>query len=229
MTSISDVYKPGAGALVVLLNDQIFNTSGTWVKPAGPFADDDMALIEMWGGGGSGAGSGTDAASGGFAGAYVRFAVPISQLSATMAVVVGAGGASVTATSGVVNGNPGGDTSFAGEVARGGPGGRGDLATIARDIYLSKPSLTYSSGNGGGYGGASGFSTPAQTSVYGGNGGDAFTASSGVGTGGNGQAPGGGGGMAKNNGSTSGAGATGRVRVRILRGLNQFEISEGPL
>lgn len=96
---------------------QTFNASGTWTKPSG-FSSDAFAVIEAWGGGGSGAkGSFGD---GGGGGACVRKTVPLSSLSSTETVTIGAGGASVSSSGA---GNNGGDTTFGSHVTS--YGGRG--------------------------------------------------------------------------------------------------------
>lgn len=222
--NLSDIFVAGAGATVTVLNDQTFNSSGTWTKPTGTkYLPDDMALIELWGGGGGGSNSGASgtAAAGGAGGDYVRFVVPVSSLAATQAVSVGAGGA------GAAIGVAGGDTSFAGVVASGGAPGIGlAAADILASLSLTIAGTTlYTPGRGGSIG-ASITLAPGK-SVYGGTGGAAATS----GTAGNGTAPGGGGGSTRSSGTgnVGGNGAPGRVRVRIMRGLNQFEISEGPL
>lgn len=235
MTNLSDVYVAGAGASVTVLNDQTFNSSGTWTKPTGiQYAPDDMALIELWGGGGGGAigaSSGGWITTGGAGGSYVRHAVPVSSLAATQAVAIGGGGAG-----GAASGAPGGDTSFAGRTAHGGTGGvQYSAAQAVYDYGLNGyngvlGTTLYTPGAGGWGTSAAGLLYPGRKSIYGGSGGDATNAN--PGSGGNGQAPGGGGGVNRSwapSGIKGGDGAPGRVRVRILRGLNQWEISEGPL
>lgn len=100
---------------------QEFTENGTWIKPF----NKTMALVEMWGAGGSGASreSGTSPrlASGGAGGAYTSFLIPLSLVDLNEAVVVGEGGEGV---SGNNNGNPGGESSVFGVTAGGGQGGR---------------------------------------------------------------------------------------------------------
>lgn len=227
--NISERFIANAGATVEVLDDQTFNSSGTWTKPTGiQFAPTDMALVEMWGGGQGGArrnDSGVYAA-GGFGGDYVRFVVPVSSLANTQPVVVGAGGAGgAGAAAAGASGGRGGDSSFAGCTATGGflGGFYGSSAAQFHSLVAAHyTSRVYSAGAGGSV--ADGDRYPPVPSAVGGSGG-AAAASTGAGAAG--QAPGGGGGAST--GSTGGAGAKGRVRVRIMRGLNQFEIAEGPL
>lgn len=233
--NLSDIFVAGAGASVTVLNDQTFDSSGTWRKPTGiQYAPDDMALIELWGGGGGAPSLGNTTGgwiiTGGAGGSYIRHAVPVSTLAATQAVVVGAGGA------GGSHGTNGGDSSFAGIVALGGNGGVRYSADQAVYDYglngynVAAGATLYTPGTGGWVTSASATLFPGRKSVFGGNGGAAGNVSGGKAE--SGQAPGGGGG-ANRNGNTSptagGDGATGRVRIRILRGLNQWEIAGGPL
>lgn len=107
---------------------QEFSTAGgpfTWTKPS----KGNVALIEVWAGGGSGGRTGASENGGaGGGGGYVRRFMPLSLLGATEAVTVGAGGAA--RTSGDLNGNPGGSTSFGSHaVAYGGGGGGGTGST----------------------------------------------------------------------------------------------------
>lgn len=226
--NLSDLYAAGAASNVTILDTQTFDTSGTWTKPTSiAFAPDDMALIELWGGGGAGSSGTTSAgnytALGGGGGSYLRIAVLLSTLAATEAVVVGAGGVAASTPGG------GGDSSFAGFVAPGGRGGR-RIQTSDPDFtmagYLIQPPVSlYTPGAGGFYISSVSGNGPARRSIYGGSGGEASSGSN------PGIAPGGGGGASSSTGTGSrgGDGAPGRVRVQIIRGLNNFEISEGPL
>jgi hypothetical protein len=100
-----------------VLNDQTFNSSGTWTKPG----SGTWAFVEMWGGG---QGGGRDVAGynrlGGEGGEYIAFWVPFVALPASAAVTIGAGGAGKTSNGNSVAGDPGGMTSFLGMNARGG-------------------------------------------------------------------------------------------------------------
>jgi hypothetical protein len=195
------------GSDIEVLDSQTFDTTGTWTKPAGSYAPTDMALIEMWGGGGPGHQVNSGIGIGGYAGGYFRFLVLLSSLGATEAVVVGAGGAAAS--------NGGGDSSFDGITVKGGI--RGNLGTAAakQDRYDRNPIWVNAAGDG-----ANSDGNTRQASVYGGSGGVAATA---------GTAPGGGGGgrVTPSGTNTAGAGATGRVKVRILRGASEFSIPQG--
>ncbi len=106
------------------LEIQEFTASGTWTKPE----RGTMALVELIGAGASGGtrfgGSVARVASGGGGGEYIRFFVPLSALSATEAVTIGAGGSSrVQSSAGQQVGADGGSTQFKGVSAKGGKGG----------------------------------------------------------------------------------------------------------
>lgn len=108
-------WKVGGGGAADV---QTFTASGTWTKPA----SGTIAIIELWGGGGSGcsAWAAYNSGGGGGGGNYARLIIPLSQLPATVAVTVGAGGAAVTGGVGLA----GGRTSFGSYgYARGGGGG----------------------------------------------------------------------------------------------------------
>lgn len=111
---------------VLGLQQQVFDSSGTWTKPS--FGT--WALIECWGAGGGGSkATGTDAGGGG--GAYKAVWKLLSDLGSTETVTIGAGG-SGTSTTNTAGGN-GGNTSFGshctayggGGGKNGGPGGYG--------------------------------------------------------------------------------------------------------
>jgi len=111
----------GAGSEV-----QTFSTAGgdTWTKPA----RGTMAFIQCWGAGGSGGRAGAnDGAGGGGGGSYVERLMPLSALSSTESVTVGAGGPAATVNE--TNGTAGGDTSFGSWViAYGGGAGFGNTS-----------------------------------------------------------------------------------------------------
>lgn len=201
---------------------QAFTASGTWTKPAG-LDPDTMVTIEAWGGGGGGSNT-----SGGGGGAYAMRRIRLGDLPSSVAVTIGAGGAS-GGTNGVVGGNTtfgslltaygggratadgggGGGSGSAGNSIAGGRigGGNGGVSANGSDadnIFGGGGGADGSGSNGGwaifGGGGGAGFSSGSGgTSVHGGNGGASGVA---------GSAPGGGGGSAA-------AGARGEVRVWI--------------
>jgi hypothetical protein len=86
---------------------QTFDSSGTWTKPA--FGS--MARIQVWGGGGGGSrNTSTSNVIGGGGGGYNEITVPLSSLSTTESVTVGAGGAGRTGSTG--GGGSGGNSTF---------------------------------------------------------------------------------------------------------------------
>ena len=98
---------------------QEFLVSGTWTKPSG-LSDDAVVIVEIWGGGGGGAGSGNTRQGGGGGGAYNQRIFRAVDLTATVAVTIGAGGTGTT--SNTVAGS-GGTTSFGSYVQAFGGGG----------------------------------------------------------------------------------------------------------
>lgn len=111
------------------INIQSFTASGTWTKPSsGTYA------IIMGGGGGGSGGSVNNVShggGGGGGGSFNRIIVPLSDLSATETVTIGAGGAAKTAAAG--QGNPGGTTSLGTTKFRAfGGGGGGGTSTTAK-------------------------------------------------------------------------------------------------
>lgn len=99
---------------------QVFTSSGTWTKPAGA----KFVRVQCWGGGGGGGGSATlfGDGSGGGGGGYTETIFNASDLSATVTITIGAGGAG-----GVAGDNPGtvgGNSTFGSyATAYGGGGG----------------------------------------------------------------------------------------------------------
>ncbi|MGO9547289.1 MAG: beta strand repeat-containing protein [Rhodomicrobium sp.] len=113
-------------------NFQVFASSGTWTKPG----SGSMAKVECWGGGGGGGGGGTyyssfwvlsaGAGGGGGGSAYAWF--PLSSLTSTVTVTIGAGGAGGAGSGSAVGsaGSTGSSTTFGGYLtATGGSGGTG--------------------------------------------------------------------------------------------------------
>lgn len=203
---------------------QTFTSNGTWSKPG----TGRIAIIECWGGGGSGGRNNANGGSGGAGGCYQRHIVPLSALSASYSVTIGAGG---VARSSNLAGANGGNSTFGslvtaygggggimatsppayGGVATGTAldlGGGGGSAIVGGDATTQAGgSAAYGGGGGGGvYSGYTGGT--GGVSQFGGNGGAA--GSSGTA----GTAPGGGGGGATT--GSSGAGAAGRCVVTVF-------------
>lgn len=118
-------------------DQQIFTSSDTWTKAAGV----NWVQVELWGAGGGG-GNGFNAASnetkgGGSGGGGGRYSVMLfkaSDLAATVAVTIGAGGAAATV---------GGNTSFGSHlIAYGGQGGTSGDNASAKAGGLPGGSLT---------------------------------------------------------------------------------------
>ena len=183
---ISGSWLGGAGSDL-----QTFSTAGTtsWTKPA----KGNLALIECWGaGGGGGRGGNTPrAGGGGGGGAYSRIFKPLSELSSSETVTVGAGGPAIT--SGTANGAAGGNSSFGSHLTAYGGGGGG-----------SGPASDDGAGGGGGGGvrGAGATGTSSATGAVGGLGLAAAAAAADA-------REGGGGGGGTGGGSTNGPGGDG--------------------
>lgn len=209
-----------------------FTASGDFIKPPGYGAFEGL----MWGGGGSGRKHSTSSnKSGGGGGGCVPFSFIESALSATEAVVIGAGGTAISADA--TDGIAGGDSTFNGLTAYGGPAGTNSgvlggtaFTTAAIAVCSSTGGATASvaafygggaglvaagvghtiHGGGGGGGVTSGDVLIAATAtMFGGAGGAGVVAGAG---GVAGTAPGGGGGATKT-GTASGAGARGELRI----------------
>ena len=101
------------------VNVQTFTSSGTWTKPS----SGTIALIRTWGAGGGGACvTNGNAAGGGGGGSCVERWIPLSSLSSTETVTIGAGGAGRTTDAA---GGSGGNTTFGSLItAYGGGGGQ---------------------------------------------------------------------------------------------------------
>jgi hypothetical protein len=215
----NDIQTRASGA-----NTQTFTSSGTWTKPS----IGHVALIRLWGGGGSGArggDNGTGAAGGGGGSGYSEHLILLGDLNATETVTIGAGGAARTTLG---NGAAGGDTIFKANTvafACGGRAGqRGGSAAVAQALFSGffggiGGAIAGAAGGDafyGGGGGGGGTDLDFQNSVGGssrfggaGGGGRGFNQGAAIA----GTAPGGGGGGAGN--TTSGAGGAGRVVVIV--------------
>lgn len=187
-SAVGTIYFDGVVATYAERFDtQIFTANGTWTKPSWARGDE-LALVEVWGGGG-----GSNGGGGGGGGAYAYKIFRLSELNATHAVIVGAGGGSGVA---------GGYSSFGGGkclayggnrpyTAGYGAGGGGGLAAGG---YIAGEGGTDGYFSTGGAGGATG------GRGYGDAGGGGSTSSPGTGGG----SYYGGGGGARNGGSDVG-------------------------
>ena len=127
------------------VNQQVFNSSGTWNKPA----SGSMILIEVWGGGGGGSNdsTGQTQGTGGSGGNYVWRVIRMADAGSTGSVTVGAGGTG--AASGVTgNGNYGGNSSFTTTsgttitvTAAGGVGAGNNYNTLPQGNVGSSPAI----------------------------------------------------------------------------------------
>ena len=149
----------------MLIDVQIFKSSGTWTKPAGAR----LVEVSCLGGGGGGAGANCPSSgdwylsSGGSGGGYVSALFMASGWGSTVPVVVGAGGAGGAA--GANNGVNGGGSTFNGTsspFASGGGGGKGNfgpangvgaVATGGSGTSAGEVSGTEESASGGSSGG----------------------------------------------------------------------------
>lgn len=197
---VSGSWLGGAGSEV-----QTFSTAGaaTWTKPS----KGNMALIECWGAGGSGARSVSgDSGGGGGGGAYAQRLMLLSDLASSESVTIGAGGPARTTNS---QGAAGGDTSFGSHLtAYGGGGGNQTGAGGAGGGGGGAKSAGTVAGQGGNTSGNSAggaVGTPGASSVFGGGGGGAAS-TSGTGNAGGGADHGGGGGGGGSGDGTGGAG-----------------------
>jgi hypothetical protein len=137
---------------------QTFLASGIWTKPS--FGS--MARIQVWGGGGGGGkGTGDTSAGGGGGGGYSEITVPISTLTNSVTVTIGAGSLGATSSGGEAS--DAGTTTFGAYINGWGGGGGGGNNNGA---------------GGGGGGNFRGSSAPSGGAGGGGGGGDGGTGAS---------------------------------------------------
>lgn len=111
----------GAGGSIKLIDEQILTASGNWTKVAA-VKPTDRVVIQMWSGGGSGGlGSSVDEVTGGQGGNFVQLEFYAYELGASVACVVGSGGAAQTSMN--YDGNDGGASAFGSILIPGGGGG----------------------------------------------------------------------------------------------------------
>ena len=167
---------PGTGGGFCFSNLQVFDTDGTWTRPAGV---DLIRVIAVGGGGGGGSSSAmlgvyTNAAGGGGAGQYID---GIFKITGDIIINIGAGGLggdSLGDTALNVRGDPGEPTVLSGGLtliaAGGGPGGGSDgtnsqpisdigssggcVASVQNDAAYSSTMIALTGGGGAGAGGA---------------------------------------------------------------------------
>lgn len=205
---------PGGGA-----NVQTFTSSGTWTKPSGA----NFVMVEAWGGGGGGGGAGLGSSgsgyipkggTGGGGGAYVYRLFLASDLTSTVAVTVGAGGAGGVGNASDFGGtgSAGGNSSFGSYLTSYG-GGRGTAGNAYGTqnvdggqgggvLSSTAPSITSSSTNvagqfgsapgnrsspqSGGFAGGSASVSPANQGIPGNPGGSSYQGGAAGGNGGGG-------------------------------------------
>lgn len=137
--SMSGTTLSASGSGSSSVDVQFFTADGTWTNPS-PSTPKTVKVLMCGGGGGGGGGARASwltarcGGGGGAAGAVVEFSSYTTQLSATQAVVVGAGGTGgqalvhPTISAGNIGGN-GGTSSVFGVSAQGGGGGAAGLAS----------------------------------------------------------------------------------------------------
>ncbi|MBB99199.1 MAG: hypothetical protein CML67_06640 [Rhodobacteraceae bacterium] len=238
----------GGGAMI---DYQVFEASGTWIKPTG-LSDDALIFVEAWGGGGGGNAS-TNYRGGGGGGAYLSRWMRGGDVGNTEVVQVGAGG-----TASGNPGGPGGNSSFGSHLTAygggggggansvgqvGGGGGGGGWGSAGSTGSVDNPGLAgaiHSNLFGGGQGGnaSSGSTNPGAATGFGGGGGGA-SGGPGYGNGGASLFGGAGGdsgqvGAPRGGGGGGGAsGGRGEVVVRVIdkrggaAGGNDFAMPDG--
>lgn len=210
---------------------QTFLVNGTYTKPGG-YAANDTVLIRVWGGGAGGHGNqvgGGGGGVGGGGGGFNEVAYRYSDITSTLAVVIGQGGAG-GAWSGVgLPGVSGGDTTVTGTGVFVGASGGLNTGVGGQPLFFSASSQKFSvviynggdSGADGIWGAGGGQHTTGSTtgrSVYGGAGGAVLAA---------GVVPGGGGGASTNAYQSAGAaGADGQVEIRVVKGWHPTMLSQ---
>lgn len=106
-------------------NLAVFNTSGTWVVPAGY----STALVYVTGAGGGGGGAVAGCAAGGGGGGETRLGI-LTALSGSYTITIGTGG--TAGTSAGTNGTNGGSSSFSSIItSSGGIGGNGCTSAVS--------------------------------------------------------------------------------------------------
>jgi hypothetical protein len=166
-----DVFAQDISSRALRGRRQVFTGSGLWAKPAG-FSQAALALIECWGaGGGGGYSSSPSDAAGGGGGGYKFVWVLLSDLAATEAVSIGAGGVGGTASP--QTGGTGGNTTFGSWVIAYGGGGGGQDSSAGPGVgggqFSTGGALSPFSAFDGGNGASN--SGPAQAAIFGGGGG----------------------------------------------------------
>jgi hypothetical protein len=206
----------GTALRTVVLNAfyKVFTASGNFIKPPGYSVFDGL----LWAGGTSGFCINSDYYHGGIGGPCSRVLTRSQDLSASVSVIIGAGGAQSYGAA-----NPGGDSSFGIVTAKGpsfttypqpvftSPWADGVPTTPLTSPNAEYPNLAALAGGAGGVGKTdNSTSHKGQKSQCGGRGGDGGLWSTPP-TGG--EAPGGGGGSSKNTSIPSGPGARGELRI----------------
>lgn len=190
-------------------------TSTTWTKPTG-LNPEAVIDVEMWAGGGGG---GSTQGGGGGGGAYIRKQFKASDLTASVSLTIGAGGATASA---------GGNTTFGSYLTVYGGGGGANTASGGGGGQKSAgtSAVTTTPGVGGGLGGGAAATSASQPgggsgggggavlAYFGGGGGGTSAAGAGAGTKGGDSMYGGAGG----GGGVNGAGTFGAVGVSTFGG-----------